>query len=150
MTTANKNIFSFTALLAAGLSGFIAYKLYQVQMGIKYIEREHERSATFQFFIELLKSGSTSPERMNTKYLYLKLLLVVLLISYIVKTIGSLVNSFQSDFVFSKYVTYLLIIEVIFLLRFTGLDSFQSLIIPILVFAVPNFIIKSLLPSSDT
>jgi hypothetical protein len=150
MTTTNNNEFSLKALLAAGLSGLIAYKLYQVQVGIQYLEREHERSATFQFFIELLKSDSTDPERMNTKYQYLKLLLIVLLISYIVKTIGSLVNSFQSDFSFSKYVTYLLIIEVIFLLLFTGLDSFQSLIIPILVFAVPNVIIMSLLPSSDT
>jgi hypothetical protein len=133
--------FSFKGLLAAALSGFIAYQLFRFTEFIQMAERSYYQNNYFQFFIDLIRySSEKGPVFVDIAYTKIKILIFVILVSYALKTILALWHAFVG-YVDNKYIFYLFLVEAGFFGLFFGFTPFSEFLNTVLPIGIPSLII---------
>ena len=147
MTENNKETyFSFRGLIAAALSGFLCYTLYQITQIIQLGESRYHDNLFAQSFIDSIRYSSTKGvDFVDSFYSKARTLIYVLLLSYGLKTILSLKHAFINDTNNTKYVSYLFLVEAAFLGFLIGFTPFTDFFKAALILGIPTLILYGLL-----
>ena len=147
MSEENKSTyFSFRGLLAALLSAFLSYQIFQVILIIKEAAKSYNENLFFRFFMDAIRQSSTKRAAfVDAGYEKIKVMVLVFFISFVLKTILSLKHAFIEYSSSNRNVFYLFLAEAALFGLFFGFDPFSDFFGNAVKIGIPSFIIYALL-----